>query len=297
MRRAIALARQVATSDAPVLLTGESGSGRNVLARAIHAWSSRRSAPFRTVSCAALAGSSPHDPLFTRMRSAFTSRRHDPWRFEAARGGTVFLDEVGDLPIDAQRQLVCVLAQRFERAGARKMTDLGARVIPATKRDLEAEIRAGRFREDLFFRLSVVAIAVPPLREHDEDIRALTDHLLAALALRYRRERLRVAPETWRILHAYRWPGNVRELANALEHAVVLSKGDMITADHLPSRVRSDQPITHADVATPPDSLARLEREYITRIVADSATLDQAASRPGINLSTLWRKRKRWGLG
>jgi NtrC-family two-component system response regulator AlgB len=171
---------------------------------------------------------------------------------------------------------------------------LNARIVAASKRDLTAESRAGRFREDLFFRVAVVAIALPPLRERIEDLPALTEHILADLAVRHRQQNLRVAPEVWRMLREYRWPGNVRELANALEHAVVLSAGDTITAEHVPSRVRSREPIS--DVASAPNSLERLRRQQITRVLRDSASLKEAADRLGINPSTLWRKRKRWGL-
>jgi NtrC-family two-component system response regulator AlgB len=171
-----------------------------------------------------------------------------------------------------------------------------ARVITATNRDLEVDVRAGRFREDLFFRLNVVAIALPPLRERQEDLTALTDHILAGLAVRHRRCALRLTPEARQILAHYRWPGNVRELANTLEHAVVLSRGETITVEDLPDRLLAP---SVPSTATPPVttlSLEELERHHIQQVLADSPTLEDAAARLGINPTTLWRKRKRYGL-
>ena len=169
-------------------------------------------------------------------------------------------------------------------------------MIAATNRDLEADVRAGRFREDLFFRLNVVNVTLPPLRERRADLAALTDHLLAVVAARHRRAPLHLAPEARRVLTGYRWPGNVRELMNTLERAVVLSRGDTIRTEDLPDRLLAPAPA--AAPATPPTdlSLEELERRHIQQVLGDSTTLEEAAARLGINATTLWRKRKRYGL-
>ena len=239
MQRAIATARQVAASDAAVLLVGESGTGKNVLAAAIHAWSRRAGGPFITIPCTTLADHLLESELFGHVKGAFTGAWKDkPGRLEAAVGGTLFLDEVGDLPLPLQGKLLRVLAeQRFERVGAGDTIEVDARIIAATNRELDVEVRAGRFREDLFFRLNVVTIVLPPLRERLEDLEPLTDHILARLAARHGRGRLTLSPEVRDIFAAYRWPGNARELVNTLERAVVLSSGDVISAEHLPDRV------------------------------------------------------------
>src|SRR5206468_8669922 len=183
---------------------------------------------------------------------------------------------------------------RFERVGGSDTIEVDARVLAATHRDLEAEVAAGRFREDLFFRLNVITIRLPALRERLEDLPALTDHVLTTLCTRHRRPALRLAPEARRALHAYRWPGNVRELVNALERAVVLSRGDLIRAEDLPDRLLAPPPAA----ATSPSalSLEDVERRHIEQVLAESATLDEAAARLGINVTTLWRKRKRYGI-
>jgi NtrC-family two-component system response regulator AlgB len=298
MQRAIATARQVATSDAAVLLMGESGTGKNVLAAAIHAWSRRAGGPFITIPCTTLADQLLETELFGHVKGAFTGAWKDkPGRLEAAVGGTLFLDEVGDLPLPLQGKLLRVLAeQRFERVGAGDTIEVDARIVAATNRELDVEVRAGRFREDLFFRLNVVTIVLPPLRERREDIEPLADHVLARLVARHGRGRLTLSPEVRDIFAAYRWPGNARELVNTLERAVVLSSGDVITAEHLPDRFFA--PGSPGIAALPPISLSleELERQQIERVVRDSETLEEAAERLGINPATLWRKRKRYGL-
>ena len=169
-------------------------------------------------------------------------------------------------------------------------------MIAATNRDLEADVRAGRFREDLFFRLNVVNVTLPPLRDRRDDLAALTDHLLGVLAARHRRAPLRLAPEARRVLMGYRWPGNVRELMNTIERAVVLSRGDTIRTEDLPDRLLAPAP-AGASPTTPADlSLEDLERRHIQQVLGDSTTLEEAAARLGINATTLWRKRKRYGL-
>src|SRR5437773_8550425 len=227
MARALATARQAAASDATLLLTGESGTGKNVLAAAMHAWSPRHAGPFVTIACTTLAEHLLESELFGHVKGAFTGAWKDkPARIAAAQGGTLFLDEVGDLPQPVQGKLLRFLEERrFEPLGGTETVEVDVRMIAATNRDLEADVRAGRFREDLFFRLNVVNVTLPPLRERRADLAALTDHLLAVVAARHRRAPLHLAPEARRVLTGYRWPGHVRELMNTLERAVVLSRG------------------------------------------------------------------------
>ena len=298
MQRALATARQAAASDVTVLLAGESGTGKNVLAAAIHGWSPRRAGPFAKISCTTLADELLESELFGHVKGAFTGAWKDkPGRLEAARGGTVFLDEVGDLPLELQAKLLRFLEEhRFERVGGSETITVDARVIAATNRDLEEDARTGRFREDLFFRLNVVAITLPPLRERAADLASLVDHLLAVVCARHHRGPIQLAPEARRALDAYRWPGNVRELVNVLERAVVLSQGDTIQADDLPDRLLA--PAEAAAPGTPERglSLEQLERRHIEQVLADAATLEEAAARLGINVTTLWRKRRRYGI-
>jgi NtrC-family two-component system response regulator AlgB len=298
MRRVLDTAHQVASSDVTVLLTGESGTGKNVLASAIHRWSGRASGPFVAIQCTTLAEHLVESELFGHVKGAFTGAWKDkPGRLEGAGGGTVFLDEVGELAPELQGKLLRFLEEhRFERVGGDKTQTVDARVIAATNRDLEAEVRAGRFREDLFFRLNVVALRLPALRDRPEDIAPLIEHVLATLATRHQRTGLSLAPDAERALLAYRGPGNVRELVNALERAVVLARGERIALDDLPDTIAAPEPAVALDASGDPLSLEANERRAVQRALAESATLEEAATRLGINVTTLWRKRKRWKL-
>jgi transcriptional regulator with PAS, ATPase and Fis domain len=232
------------------------------------------------------------------VKGAFTGAWKDkPGRLEAADGGSVFLDEVGDLPVDLQAKLLRFLEERrFERVGGNETVTIDTRVIAATNRDLEADVRAGRFRGDLFFRLNVIALPLPPLRERAADVPALAEHLLGRLCARYRRRRAALTPEAARVLAAYAWPGNVRELVNVLERAIVLSPKDVIAAEDLPDRLLAPAEPDDGRAAAGRLSLEQLERLHIQRVLADAATLEEAAARLGINVTTLWRKRKRYGI-
>jgi NtrC-family two-component system response regulator AlgB len=297
VQRAIATARQAATSEVTMLLMGESGTGKNVLAHAVHGWSARHGGPFVTISCTTLSEQLLESELFGHVKGAFTGAWKDkPGRLEAARGGTLFLDEVGDLPPELQGKLLRFLEEhRFERVGASETIEVDLRMVAATNRDLEADVHEGRFREDLFFRLNVVAITLPPLRERAADLPALVQHILGGLAVRHRRGPFRLAPEALRVLAAYRWPGNVRELVNTLERAVVLSRGDTIGTEDLPDRLLAPVAPEPSAAATA-QSLEEMERRHIEGVLAESATLEEAAARLGINPTTLWRKRKRYGI-
>ncbi len=300
MQRALATARQAAASDVTVLLTGESGTGKNVLARAMHSWSQRSDGPFVTIACTTLAEHLLESELFGHVKGAFTGAWKDkPGRLQAAEHGTVFLDEVGELPPELQAKLLRFLEEhRFEPVGASDTIAVDARIIAATNRDLEAEVGAGRFREDLFFRLNVIGIRMPPLRERREDLPALIDHLLANLCARYERKMVRLAGDARGALLAYGWPGNVRELVNTLERAVVLARGEEIRTEDLPDRLLAPVPAVPSAVASAPSalSLEELERRHIAQVLADAETLEEAAARLGINATTLWRKRKRYGI-
>jgi NtrC-family two-component system response regulator AlgB len=296
MQRALATAKQVAASDAAVLLTGESGTGKTVLARQIHAWSRRAERPFATIACTTLAEHLLESELFGHVRGAFTGAHKDKaGRVEAAAGGTLFFDEIGELSLELQAKLLRFLEEhRFERVGGTTTSTVDARVIAATNRVLEDEVAAGRFREDLFFRLNVVGIRLPPLRERAEDLDAFVEHLLAGLAARDHRKPWRVSAAARAALHGYAWPGNLRELANALERAAVLAKRDELDADDLPDRLLAAPRSSRADEAA--QSLEDVKRRHIEQVLAESATLEEAAARLGVNVTTLWRQRKRYGL-
>src|SRR5262249_20908883 len=290
MQDAIDTARRAAISDAPVLLAGESGTGKNVLASAMHAWSKRRAGPCVTIPYAAFADQRHRGKIPGYVRGDPGRRTVDP--LEAARGGTLFLDEVGDLSPDPQGILLrLITGPGFECIGGTDAAGANARVIAATRKDLEAEVAAGRFREDLYFRLNVVAIALPPLRQRREDLDALTDHIPARLAPRYGRPAVRVSAAARRQLRAYRWPGDARELVNVLERAVILSREDTVTPENLPDRLVGRPPRAPAGAPASGLSLEELQRRYIEDVLADSRTLEEAAARLGINPTTLWRRR------
>jgi NtrC-family two-component system response regulator AlgB len=299
MQQILATARRAAASDATILVTGESGVGKNVLAAAIHRWSPRSSRPFVTIACTTLAEHLLESELFGHVRGAFTGAWRDkPGRLEAAEGGSAFLDEVGELPPELQAKLLRFLEERrFERVGGTETIAVSTRIVAATSRDLAAEAQAGRFREDLFYRLNVIALWLPPLRERKEDLPALTDEILTRLSLRHHRRKLTLAPAARRAIETYGWPGNVRELINALERAVVLSGSETIAAEDLPDRVLAPAAGVPAPlIAAASGSLEEVERAYVQRVLAESATLEDAATRLGINATTLWRKRRRWRL-
>ena len=296
MQRLLRDAERVAASDAAILLTGESGTGKNVLARQIHRWSPRREKAFVAINCTTLSEQLLESELFGHLKGAFTGAIKDKrGRLEGANGGTVFLDEIADLSAALQAKFLrFVQEQSFERVGGESTIHIDARIIAASNRDLPSEVAAHHFREDLFYRLNVIALRVPALRERAEDILPLADQLLLAAGIRNRRAGLRFSPDAEATIANYRWPGNVRELRNAVERAAVLSDCDLIGAECLPDSLF--QPVLCAPFGASSSNLDELEREQIMRVLAQSATLQDAAETLGINVTTLWRKRKRYKL-
>jgi len=270
-----------------------------VLARQIHRWSRRAAGPFVAVNCTTLSEHLLESELFGHLRGAFTGAVKDkPGRLEAADGGTVFLDEVADLTAPLQTKFLRFIQERsFERVGGDKTIEVDARIIAASNRDLAAEVAAHRFREDLYYRLNVIALRVPPLRERPEDILPLAERMLAAAVTRNHRSPLVLSPEAAAAITHHRWPGNLRELRNALERAAVLARADLVTPDLLPDAVFRE-PSDSASAAAPTSraSLEEVEREHIMRVLAESPTLEDAAGTLGINISTLWRKRRRYQI-
>ncbi|HEX4070169.1 MAG TPA: sigma-54 dependent transcriptional regulator [Planctomycetaceae bacterium] len=239
---------RVAASDEPVLIVGESGTGKELVANAIHRNSSRSDKPFVKVNSAALSPSLLESELFGHERGAFTGAvAQRRGRFEQADGGTLFLDEIGDLGIDLQAKLLRVLQTgRFERVGGEVSLQSHVRVISATNQDLAARITEGRFREDLLYRLNVITIEVPPLRERKDDIPLLAEHIVNRLALKYERARLGISPQAIRFLCEQTWPGNVRELENVLSRAAILTRGHVIEIDDLAIHVSKTSPPTNS---------------------------------------------------
>jgi DNA-binding NtrC family response regulator len=298
MRRTVALARQAAEAPTTILLLGESGTGKEVLARAIVRWSPRRDRPFVVVNCAALPEPLLESELFGHVKGAFTGAlAHRKGLFEEADGGTLFLDEVGDLPLTTQAKLLRVLEDgEVRRLGSNRPTRVEVRILAATNRDLEAEVRAGRFRADLFFRLHVVALRLPPLRERPEDLPVLVEHLLAHHARETKRGQKHLTPAALAGLRRYPWPGNVRELSNVLERAVLLSAGPEITPEDLALPLgEAGEPGVEGGLLR--RASAQAEREAILQALeATGGNVTRAAERLGLSRRGLQLMMRRHGL-
>ncbi|HEY7152530.1 MAG TPA: sigma-54 dependent transcriptional regulator [Gemmataceae bacterium] len=296
MRQAVELAFQVAASEATLLLRGESGTGKGVLARAVHERSTRASGPFVIVHCPSLSGELLESELFGHVRGAFTGAVQDTeGKVAAAESGTLFLDEIGDLPPAVQPKLLRLLQDRcYERIGETRTRIANVRIIAATNHDLTTEVAAGRFREDLFYRLNVIDVELPPLRQRPRDILPLAEHLLRFFARQTGKSVRSFSPEAEAALLRHKWPGNVRELRNAIERGVILASGDTLDRVHLPGQVGNPPParVEIGGAVT----LDALESEHIRRVLAASSSLEEAAATLGIDPSTLYRKRKRYGL-
>jgi NtrC-family two-component system response regulator AlgB len=295
MRRTLDLAHQVARSEAVVLLRGENGTGKSVLARAMHGWSQRAEKPFAVVSCPALPADLLESELFGHVKGAFTGAVRDhAGRIAACEGGTLLLDEIGDLPSPLQPKLLRFIQEReYESVGGGMTRKADVRLMAATNVDLEQAVREGRFREDLYYRLNVVPIVVPPLRERLEDVVPLAERLLAFFGRSSHRVFLGFTDEAKAALRSHPWPGNVRELRNVVERASILCRTESVGLESLPEAMAGD-----AATARPGDllSLDRLEEQHIRRVLATTRSLQEAADILGIDQATLWRRRKKYGI-
>jgi DNA-binding NtrC family response regulator len=302
MEGIIVQAEAAARLDSTILITGESGTGKDVLVRFIHARSARSDSPIITINCGALPEALFESEFFGHERGAFTGASAlKRGLLEAADGSTLFLDEVGEMPLQMQVKLLQFLEQgRFRRVGSTRDQGADVRVIAATNRNLPDDVRLGRFRADLFYRLNVVALYVPPLRERPEDIPELLDYFLEIYRQRFNRPGLDLSAEARRRLETYAWPGNVRELRNCLERATALSTGDRVEAEQiLPSTSGAGQsgmggPLDQQSVGAsqqPPSTLDELERQHILRVLNETGgNRERAAAVLGISARTLYRK-------
>ena len=295
MQRAVNLAFQVAGSDANVLLLGEHGTGKSALARSIHQWSNRARKQFGVVSCPALSASLLESELFGHVKGAFTGAiRNNPGRVATCEGGTLFLDEIGDLPPSIQPKLLRFVQDReYERVGDNVTRKADVRVITATNSDLERAVREGRFREDLLYRLNIIQVEIPPLRERREDVTPLALQLLLFFGRKRHRSFQGFTEEALQALTEYEWPGNVRELSNVMERVAILCRSDLVGTEYLPDTMsKRETRMRLGDLV----SLAKIEEAHIRRIVTKTKSLQEAADVLGIDQATLWRRRKHYGI-
>ena len=303
MTELYALLEKVATSDAPVLVTGESGTGKELVARALHQKGPRARGPFVAVNCAAMPEALLESELFGHVKGAFTDAKSTkPGLFVSANGGTIFLDEIGELPLGLQPKLLRALQERTVRPiGGGAEVPFDARILTATNRDLETMVEERTFREDLFFRINVIQVLLPPLRARGGDTLLLAQHFLERIAARTRKRVVGIAPDAAQKLMTYSWPGNVRELENTIERAVALASFDTIVVGDLPDKVRSHRaalPVDGAEEGAPLVTLDQMEQRYVTHVLASVANNKSAAARIlGIERKTLYRMLQRWGLG
>jgi two-component system response regulator HydG len=303
MRRVLEQVRRVAETDATVLVLGESGTGKELVARAIHDASPRARGPFVTVSCAAIAEGLLESELFGHERGAFTGAvRRKLGRFELAHEGTLFLDEVGEIPPAIQVKLLRVLQERrFERVGGEETLEVDVRLVSATNRDLAGMVKEGRFREDLYYRLDVVPIVLPPLRERPGDVEELARHFLARIAPRIGRSVTGYAPEALELLRRHRWPGNVRELENVVEQALVFAEAELVRPEDLPAALRRATPQPALPVPAGDRSLTEileeLERQLILAAYEKAKGVKAETARLlGIKPSALYYKLEKYGI-
>ena len=295
MQRVIEMARKAAPSEAIVLLRGESGTGKSVLARAIHHWSARAAKPMTVVACPAVPAELLESELFGHAKGAFTGAVRDhPGRVAACEGGTLFLDEIGDMAPSVQAKLLHFIQDKeYERLGEAKPRKADVRVIAATNADIEKRVAEGLFREDLFYRLNVISLTLPPLRERPEDIMPLAMDFLRYFCRANHKSILGFNEEASERLRRYAWPGNVRELRNTVERAVILGSGEQIGEKDLPENIA---PMAGTPAIGDRVPLSTIEELHIRRVLANASSLQEAADVLGIDQATLWRRRKTYGI-
>ncbi len=298
MTALISVVERAATSRATILILGENGTGKSVLARHVHQCSQLATGPFVTVSCPSLSRELLESELFGHVKGAFTGAMKDTWgKVEAARGGTLFLDEIGELPLELQPKLLRLLQERsYERVGDTKTRTADVRVIAATNRDLAAAVKAGTFREDLFYRLNVISVTVPSLRTRPRDLERHARDFLRFFAEESGGEVKDFSPEAWLAVKKHSWPGNLRELRNSVERAVILARGDKVELDDLPSELAvpaNGGPDVALGALVP---LEAIEQVHVRLVTLRTSTLEEAARVLGIDAATIYRKRKRWAI-
>jgi two-component system, NtrC family, nitrogen regulation response regulator NtrX len=291
-----------APTNGRVLIYGENGTGKELVARTVHQFSRRRNGPFVEVNCAAIPEELIESELFGHMKGAFTGAVADkPGRFEQANTGTIFLDEIGDMSLKTQAKVLRVLQEQvMERVGGTQRIRVDVRVLAATNKELPAEIKAGRFREDLYFRLNVIPIFVPPLRDRQDDIPLLAEHFMSLMASEYGRRPKRFAPEATARLQHYAWPGNVRELRNTVERLMIMVPGDTITAQDLAFLGQNEVGRPNPPVSTAlslAEAREQFERDYILQALAlQGGNISRTADALGVERSNLYKKMKAFGI-
>jgi NtrC-family two-component system response regulator AlgB len=294
MHAVLEVASRIASSDAPVLITGENGTGKSILARAIHRQSPRATAPFVVTNCPTLSEELLASELFGHVKGAFTGAvRDQAGRVEVAEGGTLFLDEIGEISPGLQTKLLRFLQEKdYERVGDTRQRHANVRVIAATNRDLDADVKAGRFREDLYYRINVVEVRMPALRERREDILPLARAFLRQFTQATRPVPPDISPAAAQMLEQHDWPGNVRELRNSIERVAILWPSGVIEPEAFPQRL--PRPSTRRAALGGDFTVDQIEREHILSVLERVAKVEDAAAVLGIDTSTLWRKRKRY---
>jgi transcriptional regulator with PAS, ATPase and Fis domain len=293
----LAAIEAAARCDVRVLLEGQSGTGKELIARAIHFGSARADKPFIPINCSAIPESLLESELFGHVKGAFTGAvSAKKGLFEVANGGTLFLDEIGDMGTGLQSKLLRVLEdQEIRPLGGTQSAKVDVRVVTATNRDLESAVREGGFREDLFYRINVITIKIPPLRERGEDIEPLVRHFLDKYGGDLGKPETGITDDAMGYLKKYRWPGNVRELQNIIERALLISDGGLIEPEHLPEGVKAEDRFVEKAIERK-FSIEDYTKEFIRHYQSDF-TEQQIADMLGITRKALWEKRKRWGLG
>ena len=290
---------EIAKTNATVLIEGESGTGKELIAHSIHQFSLREDKPFIRVNCAALAESLLESELFGHVKGAFTGAiTHKLGRFELADGGTIFLDEIGEISLSTQVKLLRVVQEgEFEKVGDSRRIKVDVRIIAATNKDLKKAVEMKEFRQDLYYRLRVVPIFLPPLRERKDDIPLLVNHFIGRFSKEMGKKVTRVSPEAMKILMAYDYPGNIRELENIIEHVMVFCSGDTLQAEHLQKDIQPARPDVIGKAIEKEDPLQAMEQELILKVLNQSGwNYKKTAEKLKISRTTLWRKMKEYGL-